>query len=317
MTSSIKALCWLAAGLVLSAGAQAVTADADSSSGSPYQAIVDRNVFGLRPPPPPPSPEANKPPPPNIILNGITTILGKKQALMKINLPPKPPEPAKEQAFILTVGQRDGEIEVLAIDEQAGMVTVNDYGTITNLTLKDNGPKTAGGGAPAGAVPAHGMIPPPGGQVPAPFGGNPAFRSIPTMRPMRPLGMGTGGAMSPAATTTAATTASPGIYTGGGATLSGFGSTPTTTAQPQQPAMPQLSTEEVAAMMEVNREATKEDVLAGRVAPIPITPYTPRGAVGTMPEDNAPAQIAPDPNSAPLDATPQPSPTTSRHMQRR
>src|SRR5882672_6816749 len=90
--------------LLLCAGGSATGAD----SANPYQGIVDRNVFGLKPPPAPPRPEDNKPPLPPIILTGITTILGNKRALMNMQMPGKPP-----QSFILTEGQRDGDIEVL------------------------------------------------------------------------------------------------------------------------------------------------------------------------------------------------------------
>src|SRR6516162_8606332 len=109
--------------LLLLAPAQAIT-------DTPYQAIVDRNVFSLKPPPPPPvnNPDANKPPPPPITLTGITTILGSKRAFMSVNMPAKPPEPAKVQSFMLSEGQRDGDIEVLEIDEKAGMVKVNEFG---------------------------------------------------------------------------------------------------------------------------------------------------------------------------------------------
>jgi len=107
---------------------------------NPYQGIVDRNVFGLKPPPPPPSPEDNKPPPPPITLNGITTLLGKR-ALLTVQMPARPPEPAKLQSFILAEGQRDSEIEVLEIDEKAGSVKVNEFGTVVTLTFDKNGPK--------------------------------------------------------------------------------------------------------------------------------------------------------------------------------
>ena len=49
---------------------------AAESSGSPYQRIVDRNIFGLKPPPPPESHDPPAPPPPRITLTGIFTILG-------------------------------------------------------------------------------------------------------------------------------------------------------------------------------------------------------------------------------------------------
>src|SRR6267378_5139971 len=105
------------------------------TTANPYQGIVDRNVFGLRPPPPPPSNEPVRPPPPAVALTGITTILGRKLAFMNVQVPPKPGEQAKggPQSFMLGVGEREGEIEVLDIDEKGGIVKVNDYGVITNV----------------------------------------------------------------------------------------------------------------------------------------------------------------------------------------
>ena len=95
----------------LCVGAKAIVAD---TSANPYQGIVDRNVFGLKPPPPPnKGPATDTPPPPKITLTGITTIFHDKRALMTVAMPAKPPEPAKQQSFILAEHQREGEIEVL------------------------------------------------------------------------------------------------------------------------------------------------------------------------------------------------------------
>src|SRR5512142_2768606 len=102
----------------------AATATTTDGSGNPYQSIVIRNVFGLKPPPPPPDPEANKPPPPKIFLTGITTLQGIKRALLKTTPPPKPGEPAREQSLTLKEGEREGEIEVLEIDATARTVKV-------------------------------------------------------------------------------------------------------------------------------------------------------------------------------------------------
>jgi len=107
-----------------------------------YQNIPERNLFGLKPPPP--TAAVDKPPPqvPKIILTGITTILGNKRALMKTQpAPAKPGEQAKENSFILTEGQREGDIEVLQIDENAGSVKVNNSGTEMTLTFEKDGAK--------------------------------------------------------------------------------------------------------------------------------------------------------------------------------
>ena len=185
-------LCALA-GVAFCTAAQAVTSD---SSGSPYQAIVERNVFGLKAPPPPPDPEANKPPPPKILLTGITTILGNKRALMKMTPPATPGAPAKEQSFTLGEGQREGDLEVLEIDENAGTVKVNNFGTVTTLNWEDNGVKTAAAPAPApaGAPKPAGFLPAPAANPFAPAGGAQPF---PTARPLR-LPTPTGAAASPA-----------------------------------------------------------------------------------------------------------------------
>ena len=108
---------------------------------NPYVKIVDRNVFGLKPPAPPPSPESLRPPPPKITLTGITTIGGVKRVLMRVPLPARPPEPAKEESFMMTEGQRDGEIEVLEIDERTGTVRIKNYGSEMTLNLDKDGAK--------------------------------------------------------------------------------------------------------------------------------------------------------------------------------
>src|SRR5271169_4891622 len=106
------------AAFAMCTAANAITGTGDAS-GSPYQSVVERNVFGLKPPPPPPDPELNKPPPPKNTLTGITTILGNKRALLKFTPPvTKAGEQPKEQAFTLAEGQGEGGLEVLEIDEK-------------------------------------------------------------------------------------------------------------------------------------------------------------------------------------------------------
>ena len=68
-------------------------------------------------------------------------MLAKKTALLKVNFPSRPPEPAKEVSCILSVGQQEGPIEVVAIDETGGSVTVNNSGTIMVLSLDRDSPR--------------------------------------------------------------------------------------------------------------------------------------------------------------------------------
>ena len=74
------------------------------------------------------------------MLTGITTILGNKRALLKVQFPPKPPQPAKEQSYILTEGQRDGSIEVLEINEKTASVKVDNSGTVMEITFEKPSP---------------------------------------------------------------------------------------------------------------------------------------------------------------------------------
>src|SRR5213594_2931161 len=53
---------------------------------NPYQVIVERNPFGLKPPPPPPDPTPPAPvtPPSKVLLTGFTSVSGPPRALLEI-----------------------------------------------------------------------------------------------------------------------------------------------------------------------------------------------------------------------------------------
>ncbi|HEY5912089.1 MAG TPA: hypothetical protein VJA21_15910, partial [Verrucomicrobiae bacterium] len=141
MKSGAKILACTAGGLALCLAA----GGAPEGSNNPYEDIITRNVFALKPPPPPPSPEDTKPPPSKIILTGITTV-PEKLALMKTAATPgtKPGEkPTAERFYTLRIGERDGEIEVVGIDEKAGSVKVLNAGQEELLTFEKNGVKLA------------------------------------------------------------------------------------------------------------------------------------------------------------------------------
>src|SRR5437899_9066182 len=138
MSATRNVVACILCSLTLCAGAKAIVAN---SSANPYQGIVDRNVFGLKPPPPSKGAEPDKPAPPKITLTGITTIFHDKRALMNVAMPAKPPEPAKQQSFILAEHQREGDIEVLEIDVKTGDVKVSNFGTVVTLNLEKDGAK--------------------------------------------------------------------------------------------------------------------------------------------------------------------------------
>jgi hypothetical protein len=140
----------LAACLVL-AGAGRVCVLAPS--GNPYQTIVGRNVFGLKAPRVP-QPETPPSPPPKLTLTGITTILGDRRVLLKIEYPAKAYQrKPKVDSCLLTEGQRYGEVEVLAIDVNARRVKVKVGETVTELTFEKNGVHEAPAAPPTPARP--------------------------------------------------------------------------------------------------------------------------------------------------------------------
>jgi hypothetical protein len=125
MIQTGKMIITAACAVVLAATARAVSSD---DAGNPYQSIVDHNVFALRPAPKPDDPSLHPPPPPpvKVELNGIMTIFGKPQAMIKAHLPAHAPEPAKDDSYILSPGERDGDIEVVSIDPVAGTVKIKN-----------------------------------------------------------------------------------------------------------------------------------------------------------------------------------------------
>jgi hypothetical protein len=254
---------------------------------NPYGGIVDRNVFGLKPPVTTSAAdaEANKLPPPKITLAGIATILGKKQALMTAQLPAKPGETPKLSTYMLVEGQQDGEIEVLAIDEKAGVVKVKNHGTVQSLNFEKDGAKLPNTPAPAVALPPGGV---PGLPVPPPLatpGGirptsvNPAFsptgtRTIPTRSLRLPS---SSGSVDPAGTGGGMPLPSPAAYTGAAVTTPGQGTVTLPGFSQVQPGLSQSyvppsvgSAEEQAIMIEAMRQ--KDPGMGAFLPPTPLNP---------------------------------------------
>ena len=260
MTRTVKMLTCLAGSILLCASSRAIVAE---SGDNPYSGIVERNLFGLKPPAAPVDPASIKPPPPRITLTGITTILGKKRALMKVLLPGvKPGQPPTEQSLMLAEGQRDGEIELLGVDMKEGMARVDDYGTITNLTFEKDGVKAPAVSTQPGIV----------GAAPPPVAANPfAGRNIPT----RALRVPTQGA-----TGTGNSGNAPGSYDGaaganyGAATPSPPSFSTIVNAAPAQSQAPQMDPEQAALLIEANHAVAiaTGDPMAAILPPTMINP---------------------------------------------
>ena len=232
---------------VLTTSAVAFTAD------NPYSTIVERNAFALKPPTPPavvtpPAPAAS-----NVELRGITTLLGRPQVLLNFKMPGKPPEPPKDRSLVMDVGQREGEVEVLEINPASGSIRIRNQGNELAMNLKDNAPKPqfapglAAPGLPApGAPPA---LPSPGG-VPAPAASASGMST-----------MGGSGSSSPTPRP-----ALPSRNLRSGSTDAGaVGATAATAANDAR----SLPLEAQMALIEVERERTKDAVSAGKMPPLP------------------------------------------------
>jgi len=102
---------------------------------SPYAGIPERNVFALVPVVP--KPEKIVEPSPNIVLTGVTTILGTKHALFTVQFPNQPLE-----SCILSEGQTQAGVEVVQIEEMSGRVQLKFRDTIQTLDFKTNGAKS-------------------------------------------------------------------------------------------------------------------------------------------------------------------------------
>ena len=222
---------------------------------NPYQVIIERNPFGLRPippPPPPPPPEAAPtPPPPDIKLTGISTLLGAPKVFLEFT---DAQTKKVERPSALLEGENFKDVTVLAIDPENGIVRVKIGDKEISLDFEHNGIKPTGVAAAAPTVPGvvpmnpAGMPQPPGGfnslqpgstggrsaviggasagTVPNPAGASPGLGGLPP-RPVR--------------------TESLGIVAGGGGQVYNPNPTPQPTTQPA------LSRDEAEARIEAQR----------------------------------------------------------------
>ena len=117
-------------------------AKASATESSPYEEIVDRNLFGLRAPVPSiVENPATTPAIPKITLTGITTILGRKVAFITIARVKtgQPPE-----FLMLAQGQSSDGLQVEEIDEKAGFVKIANHGQLQTLDFEHDSTKPSG-----------------------------------------------------------------------------------------------------------------------------------------------------------------------------
>ena len=176
-------------------------------------------------------------------------LFGKLQVLFKVAGVTHPGLPPKDESYVMCAGDRQDDIEVQKIDEQAAVITFNNHGVVQELPLV---PSTGGGGAPAPA----GGIPPPPMSMPgtAPDNGGAHF--------------GFGGRFGRGRNVVSAGNPNADAPPSSGTT------NPSATAPAQEP----LSPEAQVIMIEANRMATQDAVNRGEMPPLPPTELTPPDA---------------------------------------
>jgi hypothetical protein len=267
--------------LALCSSAHAVVSDS-------YQSIINRNVFNLQ------APKTNEAPPPTntalpkIVPSGLTDITGVKQVIFKVQHPGQappsqhpgqPPASSREESFILSEGQRAGQIEVIHIDEKAGLIRFNNAGTVQTLSLERDGAKPPT--TPAQPMPATGVasagpgaVPPP--QLPGsgvPSNSPPGLAQIPTTYPNMNTNLS---APRTPPTRSLRVPAQGSSYIAPGQTAPGTIQTGLPGQNQPGAPQPQLTPEEQMILMEVERERTKAAVQNGTAPPLPPTQLTPQ-----------------------------------------
>lgn len=255
---------------VLGCSAANVCADA----GGDYKVILDRNPFGLKPAPLPPPPQTNAPPetPTKFKLSGLTALFKPPRAMF-VN----EGVPGKPEYISLPEGQGGGGILVLSngINFAAGTVRVIIAGEERTLSFEKDGVKPAVGSplmpAPGGA-PARftgGYNPQPatlgGTTISQPSAVPVNFNQIPSG--VSPQG-GAGAIPPPAITPNTARIPRFGQATEVVPIVVPFANAGNQTSPPPAPPVDPVVQ---AVTMEVQRAATKKQVDAGQLPPLPPT----------------------------------------------
>jgi hypothetical protein len=151
---------------------------------NPYEAIIDRNAFALKPVPAEP---ATPPPPPlpgvEVFLTGMYTIGGTEKVVLQIT--DKSPGKKTEYPPPLVKGDVQGRVEVVSIDPSKGAVVVKIDQQERTLTFEKDSPKP--GAAPPPGGPPKPVVRPPGPTpVPPPLAQPPLVPAASTNAPRAP-----------------------------------------------------------------------------------------------------------------------------------
>jgi len=254
VTFRIKTVCFtsLVAAIVINATA------------NPYLVITNRNAFGLKPEQTAPKQEEIRTPPAKVKLEGVMNLMGKRQAILRVSKQGVPP--GQEPVLILGEGERDQDIEVISINDEAGEVKIKNAGVVSTITFEkqSTGPGLAPGNISL-PTPTIANIPSrpnpilstqaPAVHAPSPVPVPQQMRSIPpgTTQPTMPST-----AVNPGQPIASTTPIRP----------------PTIQRQIRTEERP-LSYEEQIILTEIERIRTKEQVERGELPPLPPTELTP------------------------------------------
>jgi hypothetical protein len=180
------------------------------------------------------------------------TLFGQLQVLFKVAMPAKPGQPAKENSYVMSETERQDDIEVVKIDQAAGIITFKNHGTIQEIPL------TIAQNVTAPAAPVPGVNP---GGIPMP--GSPML---------------VGGAAGFAARAARGRGAANATATANAGQMPNFGNPPATSSKNDNLQTENLSPEAQVLIIEKNRLDTQEAVDKGLLPPLPPTPITPADA---------------------------------------
>jgi hypothetical protein len=108
-----------------------------------YNLIPKKNVFKLKEPPTAPPPQITNAPLSKVYLTGISTVLNQRLAFLRLPAAAsKGAGPRAEESMMLAEGQRQGDIEVLEINEATGHVKIKQAGEIVDLSFEKDGVKS-------------------------------------------------------------------------------------------------------------------------------------------------------------------------------
>ena len=248
---------------------------------NPYQVIIERNPFGLRPIPiiePPKPPEPPAPPPLEIKLTGITTLGGPPRVFLEFTDPltkkvdrPSPMDEGFVYKDNITIVSIDAENQVvkLRVGDKERMLDFDHDG------IKAGGAAVAGAPVPHPGLPINPAVPPPFTSVPgtaaATAAGGPQRGSIvggasgATPAVANPAGAFPG--YNPAAASLGGLPARPLRTDSGASIVGGFGS-PSPTAQPTPVQPPTMTREQAEATIELRRQQLEaQNHPAARILP--------------------------------------------------